>query len=516
MRFRLHAITTRVFAQHHILLLCAIVLLGILLRFFHLDNYLWFQQGYDESRDMLVARHIVEYKERIFRGPLASGGMGHIVNSPLYYWLLALFWFLTPSVYGVAFLWMLLMSTVIALAYKAASNLAGTQTGLLAAFLIAIHPEFIFISRQVHLPYLLAPLVLAITILITENQTSLKAIGWATFFLFLGLNMHYAILLIVPAMILWLTVTWFRSRALHEDRTLLAAPIIFGVTCLEVWLLLTYQRVPFDQFQFFQFVAKGQVGQHAGNPAFRLFFELLWESDKARLIDGVAFLVLIFSGILFMRTYRSDKFSAYMWILVLCGSALGLGRFYNGSLVPSYLISILPLGIIISAVGLIALTKQIKWLGILTMAVAVVFFVSKTYYRERYESPSVSMYARTKDLALLLYRDASLREGEFTLAFLRANPTNPLNFWPTGSLYFTLEQLYGKPLVRLTDDGVNFAPLAANPGYLYIVCDWRLLAFDASLDTCNEWVRRAQENEGLGGSHLLYVENPYMLWRLEP
>src|SRR3990172_43604 len=88
----------------NILVLC-IISVGIILRLASLRNYIWFQQGYDESRDMLVAKHIVEYGEWLWRGPYAAGGQNILLNSPVYYYLLAIFWFIARSPYGVMLFW---------------------------------------------------------------------------------------------------------------------------------------------------------------------------------------------------------------------------------------------------------------------------------------------------------------------------------------------------------------------------------------------------------------------------
>ncbi len=497
-------------------LLGIIVFAGILLRFSYLENYLWLQQGYDESRDMLVARHVVEQRELIMRGPFASGGKGYILNSPVYFWLLAVFWFFTRSVFGTAILWMVLMSSVIVFIYRATANLFGWKAGLLGAFFAAIHPELIFISRQVHVPYLLALIVSGIAVLMTGARQSLTTISLVIFLLFLGLHLHYAIILVVPFSFLWVIAAWIKLYPRYENKLFLVIPIILGIVCLEIWLLLTYRQIPFDQITFFQLTAVETLMQQRPDFAFAIFNELLWETDKTTVFNSMLFFALAAAGYLTIQKHHPDKRLPYSWILLLCLGAVSLGMMYRGILVPSYLISILPLGIIISTAGLTALWKWHKAVGCIAMAGFLVFFSYKSYYRERKMTPAVSFYNRTRTLAEIIYRDAKDRKAEFELAFLRADRQRPLNPWPTGSIYFTLEQLYGKTLVRIIHEGTNFVPLTTNPSFFYIICDFRMLAPDASLETCNEWMRAAQKNTELWNARLLYVEKPYMLWRLEP
>lgn len=52
---------------------------------------IWSTRTFDDSRDLLVAKHIVEFGENVRRGPWSDGGTLEntelqFLNSPFYYW----------------------------------------------------------------------------------------------------------------------------------------------------------------------------------------------------------------------------------------------------------------------------------------------------------------------------------------------------------------------------------------------------------------------------------------------
>jgi len=96
---------------------------------------------------MLVARHFVQYGEWLWRGPLTGGGNQLLLNSPAFYYLLSILWMLTRSPYGMMVAWMMLFSSIIYFVYRTAKNLWDWKTGIIAATITAIHPEYIFFSR---------------------------------------------------------------------------------------------------------------------------------------------------------------------------------------------------------------------------------------------------------------------------------------------------------------------------------------------------------------------------------
>ncbi len=494
--------------------LVAIVVLGIALRLLSINNYLWSQAGYDESRDMLVARHIVEYRELIMRGPYASGAAGNLLTSPVYYWILALFWFIGRSPLSVAVLWSLLLSTIIILIYKATTHLLGHRAGILAASVAAIHPELIFISRQVHLPYLLALISCWVSVILSKRHVSLRDVVSVMLLLFLGINLHYAIFLFIPICILWLAFALRRLQSRYSA-SVFWIPIILAITCFGAWIFLTYREIPFDQFLFFWDIVRNPTNSQHSYPAINMFLELLWESGKASWTGALVLFFLAFLGLFFQRKYTPKEYPSSVWVYLLAITPIIFGSIYPGTIVPSYFISVLPMGIIICVAGLVGLTRWNKYVGMLGTGMLLIFFAYKSYYREIHDTPTISTYSQTQAVARAIYADRRGRDDTFLLAFLNAIPNESLNDWPTSSLYFTLEILYGKRLVRLIDTGTNFVSITQNPTHIYVVCDRRLLGTDASMDSCNDWMSEAQRAVQNPRIRLLYVKNPFMLWRLE-
>lgn len=84
-------------------IICLLCLFNLYFSVSVAKNQIWTTAFFDDSRDVLVAKHIVEYQENVTRGPWTDGGDLDstdikLLSSPLYYWLIAVLWFFQPSV----------------------------------------------------------------------------------------------------------------------------------------------------------------------------------------------------------------------------------------------------------------------------------------------------------------------------------------------------------------------------------------------------------------------------------
>lgn len=76
---------------------------------------IWSTRSFDDSRDLLIAKHIVEFGENVNRGPWSDGGTLEntklqFLNSPFYYWYCAVIWLIQPGIVGATLVWTQLLS----------------------------------------------------------------------------------------------------------------------------------------------------------------------------------------------------------------------------------------------------------------------------------------------------------------------------------------------------------------------------------------------------------------------
>lgn len=166
-----------------------------------------FEQTYDwiadNTRDFLVAKHIVEYHDFKWIAPWAAGSHNYLANSVFYYYFLALLYYFS---FGQVFYYQLLfaiVSTAIILifAYLFAKLLFADKSRRYGSVLLfCLMPTLNLYGRSVFQPYLLAPFLMMsfYYFLAAFKKKSLKQLNFALIFYFIALNLHYAALILLP------------------------------------------------------------------------------------------------------------------------------------------------------------------------------------------------------------------------------------------------------------------------------------------------------------------------------
>ena len=124
--------------------LLLILILAAVLRFYKLPDYLQFLG--DEGRDVLVVKRMIVNHEWTLLGPTASVG-GFYTGPIYYYFMLPFLWLFQLNPVGPAVMAALFGLATIALIYYAGKIFLDEKAGLIAAFLVAISPKMIDISR---------------------------------------------------------------------------------------------------------------------------------------------------------------------------------------------------------------------------------------------------------------------------------------------------------------------------------------------------------------------------------
>lgn len=459
-------------------------ILGLGLRFAHLNQALWAFSGYDDSRDSLVAQHFVEHGQFLWRGPLVASGFGWLLNSPAYYYLLAALWFIFRSPIGLLAGWVLLTSLVIPIAYWTGKKTYDAATGLILALLVTVHPLFLQYSQEMFQPHLMPVLMLVIygALLSVIEKNTLRRLLWLIAAVSIPIHFHYSILLTAPVLLFWLGKKWYEHITLFPAYTNVLLPLGTASIGFLLWIGFTYNWYPFDQAYFFIFNFENiATRQTSGIASLGLTLYTLGEilvpywPDWARwTLIGILGILASLMGIFLVRsTTRQSYFKQVLAVIFSLASCVLLVPFFGAEVTTYYLVSIMPFLFMIMALAFRFAFKR-SWLGgvlILTPFLVLWWNGVERWYDHL---PRVPLFDETKLISQRLAEDIGSNPTQFALAGLGTDNKNIFDYWPTSAYWYHLEMIYNTPLVALTRYGVNHSPRVGNPTVIYMICDHRV------------------------------------------
>jgi len=472
----------------HRLALVAIVTLAAFLRFYHLDKSVWMQSGYDESRDMLVAKHIILHKEHVFYGPLAAGGMNWLKNSPLYYYFVAALWNVAREPILLMYLWAALMTIPVIFAYHIGKKNQDHLSGLILASLFAVNTQLIHSSRELLQPHLL---IICATFfswsmvcnLVGTNKHSIIYLFIASFFLFMPLHFHYGVLIAIPT-----AATLLGKQALahyKKEKQVLVLTLLatFSTYLIWLWILTTYRSFPFDQIYF---LSKNQAAGYDLTVLQQLsltvekIHQMLWgETSLIQLIIGI---ILTIGAILIMLRKDIDKKqkSILKWHVLISLSAL-LFVFYKHYVAETYLLYLFPFVLIATGLVLRKIIDQNNIIGIVLTALIIGLMLRSSWINNLAYLPVVSYQDQQRKLAEIIAedykqenQDSKVNNPELLIAWYTTAYNMPFDGWGSSGIWYYLEDLFAQKLIINTSYGLNHTPLYKNPKLIYMICDHRV------------------------------------------
>lgn len=202
-------------------ILSAIILVGIFLRFYNIQNYMHFAG--DEGRDAFVVRDMLEKGKLPLLGPSSSAG--HFSLGPFYYYLLSIPYLLTYNnpISGAVLIAILSILTIYII-YEFGQDVFDHPTGIFASalfafsFLAVMHGRWAWNLNP--LPFFLIVIFYSIFRIFKEsregNKWNFSAGGkWLIFvFLFTGfaIQLHMTAFILIPAIIILLFIIKPRIR----------------------------------------------------------------------------------------------------------------------------------------------------------------------------------------------------------------------------------------------------------------------------------------------------------------
>lgn len=397
-------------------LIILILIIAVCLRTYQLDKSIWLQSGYDESRDMLVASHIVNYGEHISRGPLVAGGMNWLLNSPIYYYFVSIIWFFTREPTIFMYVWAAIMTIPVWIGYLIGKRLKDDLTGLILASLLAANHQMIYSSRELLQPHLL--LIFSLCFIWTgisflkDKKHKLKYILLAILFLLSPLHFHYGVFIALPIGTIWILKFWYDLNSETEKTSLkkIFAPVIVYFGMVLSWLLVTYRVAVFDQIYFllFNFENKYQLSFFSQlRQTFSILIEMIWGSYYP---ISISLLLLITAIALISRAIHKEKnkfeLSQFGWVVIfvfsICSSILLFG-FYRHFVTETYMLFLFPFFITLLAIVLRQTINAYKIFGYLLTAASILLmiFSNRGYFLNHL--PEVSFKAQQKDIAKKIY-----------------------------------------------------------------------------------------------------------------
>lgn len=477
---------------------------------------MWFFDGTDEARDVLVAKHIVEQHDAITRGPFAAGGYFWLQNSPVYYYFMAILWFLGRNPVGVIVVWAILASSGILLSFWAGRLTHNTVTGLLTALLYAIHPSLITVGHQIIQPHLLplfALLFYGSFLTALKRKSPLWLIG-AELWLLLPIHFHYGSLLLWPAGGLALALTWYQAykqRWSHWKVSLGFAGFLL-LYILGAWVFLTYNYTPGDQLKFFTINAN-----RLADP----FIIRLTETAFNLKTMVFGFIpnwvgILATSGLLLgWLLERNKKFSHYLLLALVLSATFALK--FRSYVAATYFLAFAPFWVLLAAQVIQTSFKLRWWLGIVVISLVGWWWrdMSLLSYSEL---PKVSYYQHYQQLTNAIYQDylqqtqqqPPTSELQLAIGVLATYTGIQFDGWRIGPYWMLLEQLTHRPLVTLINFDTNFRPFSSTVKYFYFVCDRRdkpelaqTMCYDAF----------TQRRNYLDAGTVIFEDDAFILWR---
>ncbi len=210
----------------HTVLLCAILLIGAVLRLYMIGPYQIFLG--DEGRDVLVAYGILHGKLTLL-GPTAS--VGGFFFGPIYYYMIAPFlWLAHYDPVGPAAMVALFATATIYLLYRVVKDIFSPAVGLVAAFLYATSSLLVTFSRSSWNPHVV-PFFVLLTVLSLFSYIKKENKKWillAGFFYGITFELHFVTLFFAAAVIAFIGYILWTRPLMAWIKKLIVAYLVFG------------------------------------------------------------------------------------------------------------------------------------------------------------------------------------------------------------------------------------------------------------------------------------------------
>lgn len=440
----LKKISTILFKPKTILIL--IIFLGVFLRVSNLfTNTTFFG---DPGRDILVAKHMVEYNGSYLVAPDANGGNVILKNTPFYYWILSFFWLLSGSEFGVIFLFCVVGIFTIIVSYYLSREFSTGLYSLQLPFLVAVSNKFIYFSRNVWQPHLL-PIFQMVSLLflfrgVKKNKKEfLIAIQFAFFTFFIHLS-YLSLLLTTIFIIVYFLYVKKQYKKLFEVFLLIIMNIIVWTATSGLSFESKGMNTLFINYDLFNnFIAQSFS-------ILELTLSFITNIEGIPIVISLTLFIVLILFLIFIRRYESLEFKKISLILLLMLSSFFSSSFYDKTIFLHHLIPFYTL-IIISCSYLLSYLKNKKIFSGFIMIVIFMFISRGNSYlisRKR-----ISEMGLNNGLSQMII-DSGYKLDDISIGVCTDDGYHCVNVSSfTSSIWFYLEKISNKKLGNIANVG---------------------------------------------------------------
>jgi len=440
-----------------------ILLIGAGLRFYNLSGYLQFLG--DQGRDVLIVKRMIVDGKWTLLGPNASVG-GFFTGPIYYYFMLPFLWMSKLDPVGPAVLAAIIGTGTIALIFYFCKLFFNSRTAIIAAFLVALSPKMVDISR-----FSWNPNPVPFFALLTIVLLYLASLKYTKLYNFLAgitlgilFQLHYINLVFVPivGLSLLLIHPW---RQWLINGVMIAAGFLLGDSLFLIFEI----RHGFPNLRsVWEFVNRGGQTVSPRSTNFiglfvdmgrRLFVMLFSLSDQ----PAILFFVLSIFGTVWwgIKNRISDsrfKVKATLLAVWLIVGLFGIGS-YKGTLYDHYFGYLYPLPFILLAITFNQIF-QMELFGVIVAAlgICVLAYFSITHLYLWQPPNNMLDQVREIDRVVLAYSDGQ----PYNLGLISTYNSD------FGYRYFL--EIWGKPPVTIENPQID--PARKTPtGHLIVICE---------------------------------------------
>lgn len=486
-----------------------LLLMIIVAAFWRLNNLngrvTWFWG--DCSRAVMVAKYIVEDNKwglKVY--PPATGINGNnfsiFHNSPVYYYILAMVWWIFRSAESIFYFYAILSILSVGFVFELGRRIGNWRVALMAGLLMTFNTQMIMTSWHLLQP-VLTPFFLIILLL--WGWTAYQKKSWFCLLgyfltLFLGINIHYSFLTILPIALFW--GIYFYILVINHEKKIsikLLMPVIVFIFCLVIWIYFSINTTGWEVKE----ITLTSVGNNFQNwftnvitNIMSLFLDIFKIENRTigEGILGLFFILGIYKAIK-LNKEKNNLVLIYMfsWLtgLFLTGKfSDAFGRCY---LLIYYPIIYLCIALVLDNIFSDKKRNQKVWL---LMLLVQIFFISKEI---RYQQKT-SFWLLDREYLEAKNISEQIKNDYIDLGENMNNFGNNVLLWHMGddtgnylymtqSFWYFLERDSKNLFQKLIVNDDNFQSLTGNPKYFYLVCS----------GTKNEYENRCGKNDYLFG-----------------
>lgn len=447
-----------------------IFFIGLFFRLFRFADFMAVDG--DHARDILIAKHIIEYGEGFWTAPYAFGAGGTVYNSPVFYWILAGMWLVSGSALGMGMVFAMSSALVIGLAYGAGKLFGGTRAGFMFALYFSISSLLVGDARGVcqtcFIPAFVVPSLFCMAWL-TRERSHLSMIFFITS-IFLGIHIHQSFLPFFGAGLVWSAWRYIRNQK--------TAVFFFTFTLMHIvfWAMVTGNGLDTAR-RYFDLITFGE-----GTFSFSAFLYRAWQSvyilipQFHKSVSYVYLVAMLVSLPMLLRIRAGKERLPEIVALFAVIFLYGVYRHEDGALLPAHYLkiaSVLFLFILSYSSAVLIRSKTI-----LVSVICVTGILLSTGNLQYFQPYSGGNYKDHRQITVQILGDnlkVTGRKDGVGVAFYAHYFSDPIDSWRyvgnASPQWYFLEEIYNEQAVTIARGANSFSPPPLLPDTaIYLIC----------------------------------------------